>query len=334
MLNEHRASRDADIGPTLARLRLTRSAESHEFPWPVVDERGYTSPMTDSSTTTNQQSIPTLSTDRFTIPALGFGTYRLWGQSGAQSVETALTMGYRLIDSAYNYENEGTVGAGIRAAIGKGVVSREDVTVTSKLPGRYQEHDQALSAIEESLYRTGLDYIDLYLIHWPNPKQGKYVEAWKALMEARDRGLTRNIGVCNFTPEHLDTLERETGELPVINQVELHPYFNQAEVRAYDKEHGIITEAWSPLARGAVFEEDTIVSIAKNHNASVGQVVLAWHRAIGSLAIPKSASEKRQKENLDSLRVTLTSDEVEAINALTKPDGREKDQDPDEYEEF
>ena len=334
MLNEHRAGRGADTGPTSDQLRISRSAEFHDFPWPAVGDRGYTGRMTDSSEPTYQQSIPTLSTGRYTLPALGFGTYRLWGKSGAQSTETALSMGYRLIDSAYNYENEGTVGAGIRAAIDKGIVSRNDVTVTSKLPGRYHEHDKALSAIEESLYRTGLDYIDLYLIHWPNPKQGKYVEAWKALMEARDRGLIRNIGVCNFTPEHLDTLEQETGELPVINQVELHPYFNQADTRAYDTEHGIITEAWSPLARGAVFEENTIVSIAKNHDASVGQVVLAWHRAIGSLAIPKSASEKRQKENLDSLHVTLTSDEVEAINALTKPDGREKDQDPDEYEEF
>ena len=203
MLNEHRAGLDTEFGPTLARVRPTRIAGSHDFPWPVISERGYTSPMTDSSATNNQQSIPILSTERYTLPALGFGTYRLWGKSGAQSTETALTMGYRLIDSAYNYENEGTIGAGIRAAIDKGIVSRGDVTVTSKLPGRYHEHDQALSAIEESLYRTGLDYIDLYLIHWPNPKQGKYVEAWKALMEARDRGLIRNIGVCTVSYTHL-----------------------------------------------------------------------------------------------------------------------------------
>ncbi|MEJ4112787.1 aldo/keto reductase [Corynebacterium kroppenstedtii] len=286
--------------------------------------------MTDSSAT----AIPTLSTDRYSLPALGFGTYRLWGTEGAQSTVSALTMGYRLIDSAYNYENEGTIGAGIRDAIDKGIVTRDDVIVTSKLPGRYHDHDKAINAIEESVYRTGLDYIDLYLIHWPNPKQGKYVEAWKALMEARDRGLVRHIGVCNFTPEHLETLDRETGELPVINQIELHPYFNQAEARAYHQEHGIITESWSPIARGTVFNEDTIVSIAQKHEATVGQVVLAWHRALGALAIPKSASHPRQQENLDSLNVTLTHDEVEAINGLTKPDGRQFDQDPTEYEEF
>jgi len=154
------------------------------------------------------------------IPAIGLGTYKLKGSAGAAAIANAINSGYRLIDSAYNYENEGTIGEGVR----RSAVKREDLQITSKLPGRYQAYDEAVTTIQESLYRANLDYYDLYLIHWPNPKQDKYVEAWQALIDAKKWGLIRSIGVCNFLPEHLECLEKETGVLPVINQIELTPF--------------------------------------------------------------------------------------------------------------
>lgn len=268
------------------------------------------------------------------LPALGFGTYKLWGTEGAHAVTGAIELGYRLIDSAYNYENEGTVGAGIRAAVNQGTATRDEIIYTSKLPGRYQEREKALAAVEESYYRADVGPIDLYLIHWPNPGQGHYVEAWRALIEARERGLVKHIGVCNFLPEHIETLEKETGELPEVNQVELHPAFPQVGTLEWNNSHGIITEGWSPLGRGAALDSAPVQDAARAHDASAGQVVLAWHRAVGSLAIPKASSRERQQENLDSLKLELRDDEVAAITALGRPDGRLKGQDPASYEEF
>lgn len=277
-------------------------------------------------------------TTALSLPEIGLGTYKMQGQAGADSVAAGIRAGYRLIDTAYNYENEGAVGAGIRAATGTNasaaVISRDDVIVTSKLPGRYQRHDDAVASVEESLFRLGLDRIDLHLIHWPNPKQGHYVEAFETLLELRERGLIRHVGVCNFLSEHLEAVHAATGEYPVVNQIELHPQFPQAEAVATHRELGIVTEAWSPLLRGAVLEEPVIAEIADAHSATPGQVVLAWHRGRGVLAIPKAASEDRQRENLDSLNVTLTDAEIEAITALGRPDGRRKNQDPAVYEEF
>ncbi|MEL4154597.1 aldo/keto reductase [Corynebacterium bovis] len=264
------------------------------------------------------------------LPVLGFGTYRLRGDDGARAVADALDLGYTLLDSAYKYENEGTVGEGIR----RSGVDRDRVTVTSKLPGRYQEHDDALVTVQESLYRTGLDHIDLYLIHWPNPSRGHAVEAFGALLEARERGLVRHVGVCNFLPEHLDALEQTTGELPVVNQIELHPFFPQVEALEYHRSRGIVTQAWSPLGRGAVLDAAPVTAAAEAHGATPGQVVLAWHRAVGSVAIPKASSRERQRENLGSLDVELTADEIAAVTALGRPDGRLKGQDPAVYEEF
>lgn len=266
-----------------------------------------------------------------TLPKIGFGTYKLKGAEGSDAVVRAIDKGYTLLDSAYNYENEGTVGNAVQAS----GVSREDLIVTSKLPGRYQKHDDALTTIEESVYRTGLDYIDLYLIHWPNPNQGLYVEAWEAMIEARERGLIKAIGVSNFLPEHLETLEKKTGVLPDVNQIELHPYFPQTEQLAYDAEHGILTESWSPIGRGNdLLGRKDIGKIAEAHNATPGQVVLAWHIARGAIPIPKAASDKRQLENLAAVDIVLDPAEVDAITALGSPDGRLKDQDPAAYEEF
>lgn len=168
------------------------------------------------------------------LPAIGFGTYRLNGADGVEAMAMAIETGYRLLDSAFNYENEGALGASIRRA----GVPREALRVISKLPGRHHRFEEAIATVEESLFRAQLDYYDLYLIHWPNPRQGLYVEAWQALIEARRRGLVRSIGVCNFLPDHLERIIRETGVVPAVNQVEMHPYFPQAEQRAFDAAHG------------------------------------------------------------------------------------------------
>lgn len=269
--------------------------------------------------------------DGLELPAIGFGTYQLTGVRGREALTRAIQNGYRLIDSAVNYQNEGMVGQAVR----RSGVDRGGLIVVSKLPGRSHAHDTALSTIEESLFRTGLDHIDLYLIHWPNPRVDKYVEAWQALLDARDQGLVRHVGVCNFLPEHLDRLQKETGELPIINQIELHPYFPQTEALEYHRAHDILTMAWSPLGRGsALLQDPVIIRIATRHGATPGQVVLAWDNARGAIPIPKAASAARQMENLSSVRVELTAREVDAITALGRPDGRLDGQDPRTHEEF
>ncbi|PAF38585.1 2,5-diketo-D-gluconic acid reductase [Terribacillus saccharophilus] len=265
------------------------------------------------------------------LPAVGFGTYSLKGSQGVQAIRSAIDAGYRLLDTAYNYENEATVGQAIK----QHGISREEILVTSKLPGRYHQHENAITTIQESLYRAGLDYYDLYLIHWPNPKQDQYVEAWQALLDARKWGLIRSIGVCNFLPEHLERLKAETGELPVINQIELHPFFNQEKLRQYHEENGIVTESWSPLGRKTnLLEHPLLAEIAESHGRTVSQIVLRWHYQLGSIAIPKSATPSRQVENLAIFDFELNHVDMEKINSLTVSDGRIADQDPAVYEEF
>lgn len=269
--------------------------------------------------------------DGFKVPKIGFGTDKMKGADGIRRMEMALNNGYRLLDTAFNYENEGTVGRAIRNSS----VPRDQITIASKLPGRHHAYQAALDTIEESVLRTGLDYIDLYLIHWPNPKQEKYLEAWQALIDAQKTGLVRSIGVSNFLPEHIDRLERETGVLPVINQIELHPYFNQDEQRAYNASKGIVTQAWSPLGRdNASTKEDIILEIAEKYKKSPAQVVLRWDVQQNVLPIPKSTHVGRQAENLAIFDFELTADEIEKINSISRPDGRNKGQNPAEYEEF
>jgi diketogulonate reductase-like aldo/keto reductase len=269
--------------------------------------------------------------DGLNLPQIGFGTYKLNGTMGAEAISSAIGNGYRLLDSAYNYENEGALGAGIRRSGAR----RDELVVTSKLPGRYYQYEQAINGIQESLFRSQLDHFDLYLLHWPNPKRNMYVEAWQALIAAQKFGLVRHIGVCNFLPEHIDRLENETGVLPVVNQIELHPYFNQAAMRAYDQQKGILTEAWSPLGRASqVLTEPVLQKIARAHQKSVGQVILRWDLQLGVLPIPKSQHSRRQRENLQLFDFKLTAAEMDAINALTRADGRNKNQDPAVYEEF
>lgn len=264
------------------------------------------------------------------LPDVGFGTYKLKGEAGVESLVSAIDVGYRLLDSAFNYENEGTVGEAVRRT----GVDREDLIVTSKLPGRHHRRDLAVTSIEESVFRTGLGYLDLHLIHWPNPKVGLYVEAWQAMIEAKERGIVRHIGVCNFEPEHLDRLEAETGVLPEVNQIEVHPYFPNLDIVAYDARRGIITEGWSPIGRGNdLLGNGVITGIAARMGATPAAVVLAWHRAIGVLPLPKATHRERQLENLDTSLV-LDQADVDAVTALGRPDGRTNNQDPREWEEF
>ncbi|WP_077300896.1 aldo/keto reductase [Virgibacillus pantothenticus] len=278
------------------------------------------------------QSIPQITLyDGIKLPAIGFGTYKLNGSDGANAITSAISLGYRLIDTAYNYENEGTVGEAIR----RSSTPRDNLLITSKLPGRYQEYQKALTAIQESLYRASLDYFDLYLIHWPNPKQDMYVEAWQALIEAKKWGLIRSIGVCNFLPEHMHRLEEETGVKPSINQIELHPFFNQEKQRKWHEENNVQTQSWSPLGRASsVLEQETIKQIAAKHQKTVSQIILRWHFQLGSIAIPKSSSYQRQLENISIFDFSLTDEEMQAIGALSHAAGRLKDQDPAVYEEF
>lgn len=266
----------------------------------------------------------------FTLPAIGLGTYRLNGDEGAAAIAAGIDAGYRLVDSAFNYENEGTVGRGVADA----AIDRADVIVTTKLPGRHHPSEKARWSTEESRYRLGLDATDLHLIHWPNPSQDEYVQAWAELVDAQQRGIVRQIGVSNFLPEHLERLERETGVRPVVNQIELHPYFPQAEQLAYHREHGIITEAWSPIGRAReLLEEPVILEVAAAHDISAAQTVLAWHVARESVAIPKASSLEHQQANLAAASIVLDGAEVEAITALGRADGRLFNADPRVHEE-
>ncbi|MEK3826398.1 aldo/keto reductase [Paenibacillus sp. FSL K6-1558] len=273
--------------------------------------------------------------DGLKVPAIGFGTYSLKGEAGVQSIASALDAGYRLIDTAYNYENEATVGRAIKQSS----IAREELLITSKLPGRYHAYDKALVAIQESLYRADLEYYDLYLIHWPNPKKDMYVEAWQALIEARKRGYIRSIGVSNFLPEHNEQLIQETGVAPSLNQIELHPFFDQAKQREQDAKHGIVNESWSPIGRGNdalqdILKDENIVRIAETHDKTPTQVILRWHIQLGSIPIPKAGSLEHQQENINIFDFELNEEEMRAIASFNRPDGRLWNQDPSEYEEF
>lgn len=269
--------------------------------------------------------------DGFKISKIGFGTAGFKGSDGTRRIEMALNNGYRLIDSAYNYENEGAVGQAIRSS----GIPRDQITVTSKLPGRHHAYDAAMKTIEESVMRTGLDYIDLYLIHWPNPKEDKYVDAWKAMIDAQKAGLIRSVGVSNFLPKHIERLEKETGVLPVINQVEMHPYFNQTEQREFDASKEIITQAWGPVGqRNETLNEKVITEIADKYDKTAAQVVLRWEIQLGVLPIPKSSHAGRQFENIDIFDFELSEEEMKNINGLSREDGRNNDLDPAKYQEF
>jgi len=269
--------------------------------------------------------------DGNSLPAIGFGTYPLRGDEAVAAIDSALEIGYRLIDTAVNYGNEADVGRAVRQS----GLARDDIQITSKLPGRHHAYDDAIRSVEESLQRLQVDYLDLHLIHWPNPSVGKYLQAWQALIDLRERGLIRSIGVSNFTQAHLGHIIDETGVVPAVNQIELHPRFPQEHMRAVDTDLGIITQAWSPMGKArAPLDEPAVLDAAQRLGVAPGQVILRWHIQIGSLPIPKSADPLRQRENFDVFDFALTDSEVSAISALAETDGRLFGGDPDVHEEM
>ncbi|MGH3834782.1 MAG: aldo/keto reductase [Pseudonocardiaceae bacterium] len=257
------------------------------------------------------------------IPQLGFGVFQVPAEETERVVSTALETGYRSIDTAAAYGNEEGVGRAI-ASCG---LPRDEIFVTTKLWNAHHGYDQALRAFDASARRLGLDIVDLYLIHWPVPTADRYVETWKALEKLASDGRVRAIGVSNFTADHLRRLIAETGTVPAVNQVELHPYFPQTELRAVHAEHGIVTEAWSPLAQGGELLSDaTITRLADRHGVTPAQVVLRWHLQTGNIVIPKSVTPARIRENFDTPNFELSPDDLAAIAALNT--GRRLGADP------
>lgn len=258
--------------------------------------------------------------DGHSIPQLGYGVFKVDSADAADVTGQAFTAGYRHVDTAKIYGNEEGVGEAVRAS----GLPREQVFVTTKLWNDSHAHDDAVAALEASLERLGLDYVDLYLVHWAVPSQGRYVEAWKTLVELRERGLAKSIGVSNYPLAQLEEAIEATGVAPAIHQIELHPYFQQRELRELHAKHGIVTESWGPLGQGKsdLLENDVITGIAEAHGATPAQVVLAWHLAHGIVALPKSVTPSRIVENLEAAELRLTDQELAAIDALDRPDGR------------
>ncbi|MHB8243156.1 MAG: aldo/keto reductase [Solirubrobacteraceae bacterium] len=259
------------------------------------------------------------------IPQLGFGVFQVPPKETEVVVAQALSTGYRHLDTAAAYRNEAPVGQAIRAS----GLDRGEVFVTTKCFNDDHGHEQARRAFHASLERLEMDYVDLYLIHWPVPAHDRYVETWKAFIELRDEGLIRAIGVSNFQPAHLERLIAETGETPAINQIELHPYFQQQGLRHEHEELGIVTEAWSPLAQGEVLEDPVIVEIAEAHSRTAGQVVIRWHLQLGNVVIPKSVTPERIEQNFAVFDFELSDEQMQAMAGLDA--GRRTGPDPETF---
>ncbi len=270
--------------------------------------------------------VPTVKlNDGSKIPQLGLGVWQVPDEQAAASVKEALAAGYRSVDTAAIYGNESGVGAGLRAA----GVARKDLFVTTKLWNDRHGFDSAHEAMNESLEKLGLAYVDLYLIHWPVAGSEKFVDAWRAMIEKKEDGRARSIGVSNFTRANLERLIDATGVTPAVNQIELHPGFAQRELRAFHDKHGIATESWSPLAQGGVTKEKTIVDLARKHGKSPAQVTLRWHLQHGLIVIPKSVTPARIRENIDVFDFELSSAEMAAIDAIKE--GARLGPDPEKF---
>lgn len=254
------------------------------------------------------------------IPMVGLGTWPMDDAESRRVVADAIAAGYRHIDTAENYGNERGVGEGVRDS----GIDRAEVWVTTKFNRAWHGVDLAAQAVERNLERLGLDYLDLVLIHWPNPEQDRYVEAWLGLIQLREQGIVRAIGTSNFKPAHIDRLIAETGVTPEVNQIELHPYFDRPETRAYHAAHGIVTEAWSPLGRdNGLREERLVAELAARYGVTPAQILLAWDVVQGIVTVPKSSDPVRLRRNLDVFGIALTGAEVSALSALTPPAGVE-----------
>ena len=247
------------------------------------------------------------------IPQWGLGTWQIAEEDAARVVADAIAIGYRHIDTAAIYRNEEGVGQGIAAS----GIARDQLFVTTKLWNPAQGYDSALHALDKSLERLKLGHVDLYLIHWPCPAQGKAVETWKAFIQAQREGKVRSIGVSNFRAEDLERIIGETGVTPAVNQIELHPWLQQRALRAVHARHGIVTEAWSPLARGGdLLKDGTLTAIAAKHGKTAAQVVLRWHLQSGLVVFPKSTHQERLRENLGALGFTLDAADMAAVDSL------------------
>jgi 2,5-diketo-D-gluconate reductase A len=258
------------------------------------------------------------------IPQFGFGVFQIEPDETAEAVRTAFDLGYRHIDTAQMYRNEEGVGQALRES----GLARDEVFVTTKLDnGR---HGDAEAALDESLKRLGTDHVDLFLIHWPRPQEGRYVEAWKALERLAADGRARAIGVSNFQVPHLERLAAETGTVPAVNQIELHPRFPQAELRAYHRENAIATEAWSPIAQGGdLLGDERLVELGRRHDRSPAQVVLRWHIQLGNIVFPKSVSRERMAQNIDVFDFTLSPQDMAVVDSLDT--GDRMGPDPDRF---
>lgn len=274
-------------------------------------------------------TVPTISLNNgVEIPQLGFGVYQVEPEQTKDATLSALEVGYRHIDTAQMYGNEKGVGEALRES----GIARNEIFVTSKLNNGFHAHDDAIKAFDESLDRLGLDQLDLFLIHWPLPGIDiDFVETWTALEEIYASGRTRSIGVSNFQPKHIRRLVQETNVVPAVNQVEVHPYLTQDEVRAVNAEHGIATEAWSPIAQGLVLDNPAIAAIADEHGKTPAQVVLRWHLQRGDIIFPKSVTRSRVEENFDLFDFELSGSQIGFINALNKDERTGPDPDSFNY---
>jgi len=256
--------------------------------------------------------------DGHAIPQVGLGVFKIPDEAAAGAVGEALKAGYRHVDTAAIYENERGVGAGLRES----GIAREDVFVTTKLWNDNQGFDRTLRAFDESLSRLGLDAVDLYLIHWPSPARDLFVDTWKAFVRLREEGRARSIGVSNFTAEHIDRIIAETGVAPALNQIELHPRFQQRALREAHAARGVATQSWSPLGRGQLLEDPSIARIAAKHGRTPAQVVIRWHVDNGLVVIPKSVTPSRIAENIAVFDFQLDREDLAAMAALDAADGR------------
>jgi 2,5-diketo-D-gluconate reductase A len=276
-------------------------------------------------------TVPTITlNNQTTIPQLGFGVFQVPPEETAATVSKAFEVGYRHVDTAQMYQNEQGVGEAIKSS----GIARDDLYVTTKLNNGFHAPDDARRAFEESLTKLGLDRVDLFLIHWPLPTlyDGDFVSTWKTLAEFVEDGRATSIGVSNFQPAHLDRIIEETGVVPAVNQIEVHPYFTNEEARASSIRHGVEVEAWSPIAQGKVLDDEVIGKIAAAHGKTPSQVTLRWHVERGDIVFPKSMREERMRENFEIFDFTLTPDEVAAISALDQGEEGRTGPNPDTFD--